>query len=646
MSRVSRFLQLVWILLFALILFLYFYWQIPLHFVLRNLAPLLFSLLHLFSLVGLGWPLMRILLKEQSKIIQFFCSLAFGIGFTGIFSFALGLAAHFDPVLFVCWEVIGLLLFLVACASWRPFVIPEIKWNLWNALGAGILLLFLAAQLPFVVAPEISTDAIAYHLLIPKTYLQQGEVYHLPLFVEAYYPSLAEYNYLPLLVLSNEIVCKTFHFWITIAVLVLLGHMVKRAHPENNTMLAPAFFLSMPVTAIHMGWAWNDFLYTLIILLSLYFLISYHASEKKQARDLLIAGILAGLGSWMKYTFVLFFFTSLLLLLLGWWRWRWNVRHYPCFFLGVGVLSLFWMFQNWMFTENPFYPFLNKIFQSPYWTETADRYFHNALRRWEIADWNWSTYFTFPVHIALKPRLVDIHTGILPLVFIPALFLKTTNKVVAFLKWYIAACVFVWLFIHTENRSILTVFAVLFCIASIGLEQIQWSSKRLQYLFAAGILAATTTNFYYTSLTTYYLFDPIRYFLGRETASQYRTRLSESQRAFDYLNSAVDAKRVVLVSIHVPYYLNKPNLFSSFADPPIAEVLSTGVKDVPELTRKFREMQITHVVINRDAFQKENTQNLYSWNKEQRLLFEEFLLKHCVPMIRYGPDYVFRVKTE
>lgn len=640
----ARFFQLLWILFFALALFSYFYWQIPLRFVVKNLAPLLFSLLHFFALVGLGWPSMRILLRQQSKIIQLFCSFALGVGITGIFSFVLGLAGHFEPVLYVLWEVIGLILFLVACRQWRPFEIQEIRWNLWNVLGAGILLLFIVAEMPFIVAPEISTDAIAYHLLIPKMYLQQGHVYHLPLFVEAYYPSLAEYNYLPLLVLSNEIVCKIFHFWITIAVLILLGYFVKRAHPGNNVLLAPALFISMPVTAIHMGWAWNDFLYTLLILLSLYFLIFYHTSEKRNARDLLIAGIFAGLASWTKYTFVLFFFTSALLLCLGWWRWRWNPRHYPYFFLGIVIFSPFWMLQNWMFTQNPFYPFLNDVFKSPYWTETADRYFHNALRRWEISDWSWSTYFTFPIHISLKPRLVDIQTGILPFVLMPLLFLKAANRIIGFLKWYVAACMLVWLFIHTENRSILTVFAVLFCLAAIGLEQIRWASKKFQYAIAAGILLATITNFYYTSLTTYYLFDPVRHFVGRETAAQYRSRLSESQKAFDYLNSATDVKRVLLVSIHVPYYLNRANLFSSFSDPPIAEVLSTGVRNMEDLTLKFRKMQITHVVINRDAYQKENQQNLYSWSNEQRLLFEQFLLRQGIPVVRYGADYVFRLK--
>ena len=179
----ARFFQLLWILLFVLALCFYFYRQIPLHFVAKNLEPLLLSLLHAFALVGLGWPLMRILLRQQSKLIQFLCSFALGVGITGVFSFILGLAGHLRPVPFVLWEVAGLFLFLVACKQWRPFVIQEPKWNLWNVLGAGILFLFVVAQIPFVVAPEISTDAIAYHLLIPKMYLKQGHVYHLPLFV-------------------------------------------------------------------------------------------------------------------------------------------------------------------------------------------------------------------------------------------------------------------------------------------------------------------------------------------------------------------------------------------------------------------------------------------------------------------------------
>jgi hypothetical protein len=538
-----------------------------------------------------------------------------------------------------------LLLFAVALLQWRRNPHSRFTWTRWEVLGAAVLALFLPVLIPFVVAPDISTDSIAYHLLIPKLYLLKGKVEHLPLFVEAYYPSLAEYNYLPLLLLGNEIVCKSFHFWVGIVLMIFLSHLVREISPGSNRLLAPAFFLSMPVTAIHLGWAWNDFMYTFFVLLSVYFLYSYHQSEKSSGRELLIAGILAGLSSWTKYTFVLYFFTSLIILFLGYRRWKWRLRHYYLFFLGIGIVAPFWLLQNWMFTENPFYPFLNQIFKSPHWSDHSDRFFHNALRNWEISDWNWITYLTFPIHMTMKARLVDIQTGILPLIFLPLMFLRTSSAGIRFLKIYIVACTFVWLFIHTENRSMLSVFAALFCVSAVLIEQVEWSVPKMRTIMIAGILIATCTNFFYTALTIYHLFDPFPYFFGRETADQYRSRLSESQRAFDYINSAQNVGRVLLVSVHAPYYLHRPYLFSSFADPPVAEVLSQDLKSAEELEQRMRSIGVTHVILNRSDYERENKEGLYSWSNQQRAVFEEFLLKRCEPVIRFGNDYVFRLKT-
>jgi hypothetical protein len=641
----SRLFQILWIFLFALALFFYFRWQPPLRFVAKNLLPLPLAFIHVLALVGLGWPFMKLIVKKEEKWIELFVSLAFGIGLTGILGFFLGMTAHLDPLPFVLWEIAGWILFFLALHSWWPLTIQKVQWNVWNVLGVSILSLIIVCEIPFVVAPEISTDAIAYHLLIPKMYLQRGEIYFLPLFVEAYYPGLAELNYLPLLQFANEFVCKAFHFWIGICVLILLAQIVKRVRTENARLLAPALFLSMPMTAIHIGLAWNDFFYIFFVLLSLLFLLKYDQSDKSSGTDLFLAGLLAGLSSWMKYTFVLFFLTSILLLIVGNRKWKWKLHHYPAFFAGILLIASFWMFHNWIFTDNPFYPFLNKIFHSPFWTENADRTFHNSLRRWEITNWNWKTYLTFPIHMMLKPRLVDIQTGILPLVLIPLLFLRTRIAGIRLLKSYIVGCVLVWLLIHTENRSLFTVFAVFFCLIAILLENFPFVNKKIRLLLIIGIVLASCANFYYASLTMYSLFDPFRYFFGRETASQYRTRLSENQVLFDYINNSTEGKRVLLVSSHVPFYLNREALFSSFADPPIAEVLTYELKSASDLDRKLRALEVTHIVLNKSAYEKENQDHVYSWSREQRFLFEEFVLRFCEPVIRSGSDYVFRIKT-
>ena len=60
--------------------------------------------------------------------------------------------------------------------------------------------------------------------------------------MEASYPSLAEYNYLPMLMLGNDIVCKCFHFWVTMLCLVAIGRMVRAVSPGTPGLLAAALF--------------------------------------------------------------------------------------------------------------------------------------------------------------------------------------------------------------------------------------------------------------------------------------------------------------------------------------------------------------------------------------------------------------------
>ena len=136
----------------------------------------------------------------------------------------------------------------------------------WGVLSVGVLAMVLGVLVPFVVAPEASVDSLAYHLLIPKMCIEKGQMEHLPLFIESNYPNLVEYVYLPVLMLADEFVCKGIHFWMAIALLLHLGALSRALSPESSPLLAPALFAAMPVVAIHMGWAWNDFFFAPICM--------------------------------------------------------------------------------------------------------------------------------------------------------------------------------------------------------------------------------------------------------------------------------------------------------------------------------------------------------------------------------------------
>lgn len=645
----ASFLQAAWLGLFAVTLVLLVRWNEPLRRMAANLVPIPLAALFVVALCGLGLPLARRLAPAESGWPRRLTALALGLGLTSLLIFGLGLLDLFRAWIFLLWFGVGLVSFAIGWfRAERPKDAPSSpSWtsNPWSLGAALVLALFAAQELPFLVAPEVSKDALEYHLLLPKLFLQHGGLYPVRTVVEAGYPSLAEYNYLPILALTDDRVCKAFHFWIGVAVLLAIAQLVRAASPGSSGLLAAGLFATMPIVAIHMGWAWNDFVFTLFVLLAIGHLLRYDqtAPEARSPRDLLLAGLMAGLASWTKYTFVSFFLACLLLFLLALRRWQWRPRDLWRFFAGIALVAPFWLLQNLAFTGNPVYPFLYRIFRSPSWSPAADRFFHEALRRWEIHDWTWSTYLTFPLDLVLRPRLVDIHVGVLPLILLPLLFLAQPSRGASFLRSFLACGAVVWLVLQTEIRSILAWLAVLCVLAAIQLPKVEWRSALLRRAFVALVALAVTASFCLTLVTTHYLFEPIKFFLGLESRAQYVSRLGPSQRAFDYLATHPEARTILLVGPHAPFYLARPALFSGFADPPIAELQTRGAKSPEEIEQRLRTQGVTHVVVNLTTYEKEHRQRLYSWSPDDRQRFETFLAQRCTQVARFDDDVVLAI---
>jgi hypothetical protein len=370
-------------------------------------------------------------------------------------------------------------------------------------------------------------------------------------------------------------------------------------------------FFSMPVAALTAGWAWNDMLFTLFVALSIVHLIE---------RRFLLAGVLFGFATWTKYTFVLAAIGIAAVLLRGlmqrWWRSRDVVR----FAIPVLAIASIWMIKNAVLTGNPVYPFLNGIFHSPFWTEASDRYFRSTLTRYEIPVWHWWTYVAFPFLMTLKPRVIDVHTGILPLVLLPLLFVRSHSL----LKTYVAGIVVGWLLIGTETRSLLTLFAVLCAIYAANIERLPgW-----RVVVGAGL----AMNVVIMLVTTHIITDPVRYFLGLETREQYIVRMDPKQGAYRWIDSQPAARGVLLVGLHDPFYLQKPALFSSCCDTPVAQDLLR--KHGASLPSALKTSGITHVAFRPREFERENSAGLYSWSAAERAQFEAFLRGSCRPVAR------------
>jgi hypothetical protein len=475
--------------------------------------------------------------------------------------------------------------------------------------GWVVLAVVIVVILPFVVAPDVSTDALEYHLLIPKLIINQNAIRYQPLLVESNYPSLAEYNFIPLLILGDERMAKCFHFLCAVMLLFAIGRLARLVAPEADGVLAAALFFCMPVAALTSGWAWNDMLFTLFVVLTIVHIIEGH---------FLLAGVLFGFATWTKYTFVLAGIGIAAILV------RERVRNLIRFAVPALLIASIWMTKNAILTGNPVYPFLNEVFQSPFWSSVSDRYFRATLTHYEIPQWHWWTYFAFPFLLTLKPRVIDVHPGVLPLVLLPLAFSKRQHA--APLHTYAIAVILGWLLIRTEARSLLSLLAVLCAIYAANIERLRgW-----RVVVGAGV----ALNVVIMLVTTNVVTDPIRYFLGLETREQYIVRMDPKQAAYRWIDEQPAVRRVLLIGLHDPYYLQKPALFSSCCDTPVAQTIDWA---------RLKQSGVTHIAFRPREYEREHTAGLYAWTAAQKRGFESFLREHCRAVARFGDVLLFQL---
>jgi hypothetical protein len=512
----------------AAALVLFAVWNEPVRWALVRLQPLGVAALFVAACTGLGaWFARRDLLVAA----------AIGFGIFGAIVFVLALVHALVVWVFLAVGAAGIVMLVIlsrADGEGSQHATPWHSGILRFAREDGIAILAATAVLlaPFVLAPDVSTDALEYHLLIPKLLLEQNAIRYEPLFVESNYPSLAEYDFVPLLATGGPIAAKAFHFLCALLVLGAIGRLARRAGGKPG--IAAALFFMMPVAALTSGWAWNDFLFTLFVLLAL---------DALWDERFVLAGFLFGFATWTKYTFVLAAIPFAALLLQRWRRPRDLLR----FAIPAAAIAAIWMTKNAVLTGNPVYPFL---FPSPYWGEAASRYFHDTLTRYEIPQWHWWTWLAFPVLLTLKPRIVDVHTGPLLLALLPLAFMRTGKSACPPLRTYAVAMTLGWLLIRTEARSLLTLFAVLCILYSRSIERLPgW-----RIVVAAGFAMNVAILLVMTNVIT----DPVRYVLGRESGPRYVVRMDPKQEVYTWLDAQPEVRGVLLVGLHGPFYLRKP----------------------------------------------------------------------------------------
>lgn len=552
-----------------------------------------------------------------------------GFGAISLLALGLGLAGLFAPVPVILGSLIlaaaGLGEYWGARKSWpslpggigilgprRSFL--ERAFIFAGALAVGIL--FLLAS-----APDTSWDAVVYHLRLPAFFIQEHRIFHMPTHHFTSFPLGSEMLFSWLMLLGGLEYAgggesaRLFHLSCAVLAAICAGRIGRRLAGPAGGALAGTLLLLSPFTGTIAIRAYNDFAQAALAGL---ILLSALEKPKGFAR---LAGLLAGVAISAKYTAVLFFIPLAVL----WLRFNWTA------YLAWSFAFLPWLAKNYLLTGNPVAPFFSGLFSSG--SETCHQF---------------ASYLESVAGMSMNPRalgwgtleLLRGHAGeslseLLPVLVAGAALLPIRGRHATAI-WRFSALFFgLWIVFSPAIRFFTPALVPLCAIAGRGYLQIEGAFGKfwprvLVFLFI-------TANLARLPVSHCQLFDPARFVLGKQTASEY-----VAERLYpipfygptaEWINANIseDSRLLCLLDIKAHYIWRRVIHDFQYVQPGVYLRWLRSGDGMRGLLRKLKQEGITHLLVVRQRAR--DVGKHYAWREKELAQTAEFLAYHTRPLV-------------
>lgn len=349
----------------------YYYYHKPIS--LEMIAPPISAavdVVFVLAFTGLAGGIGRRFLRgsEVSNLQQAAVQFTLGASIISLVWWILGLVGAYRFPISLPLLIVGLLIFRKETIAWYcAFGELGTAWQQAKTLERFLVLvsvLMLLYQLAIALAPTIKWDALAYHLQIPRQYLDSGAFIFLPENPYWGHPQLVELLYTFAMAFHGPRAAAalgwSFGAVFLLGLVGLVNTQLARMHPSEEPSSTAGWVAAVAVTAGYTfrylaGWAYNDLFSALAGLAAL---IAFFAwIDTRKAAWFLWACLFAGLAMGTKWTsgvLALGLFAAALLLRkrydLSWKHWL----------LGGGVVFAAvapWLIKNLLATGSPIYPY-------------------------------------------------------------------------------------------------------------------------------------------------------------------------------------------------------------------------------------------------------------------------------------------------
>ncbi len=225
-------------------------------------------------------------------------------------------------------------------------------------LMCGLILAFVGTT-----APEISYDALVYHLGVPQSYLLAGRLLDLPYNHYSYLPMLTSMLYIWGLAVDGMYMAKLINWSIGLALLQAIYAFVAKYKSRTHALAACALFITIPAV-LYLHWMVNSDLGAALFLMLALICCGKWRDNFEQLPYLHLTGLFCGAAMATKYTTAIgvAFIGGYCLVRLSSQPIERKGRVIAGFF-ALSVLPLLpWWARNYLFQGNPFFPYAIQYF--------------------------------------------------------------------------------------------------------------------------------------------------------------------------------------------------------------------------------------------------------------------------------------------
>jgi len=492
------------------------------------------------------------------------------------------------------------------------------KFNVYVLSALVILALILA------LAPSIKTDALVYHLAIPKAYLEHHGVINLPNSMYSFFPLLFEMVFLFAMTFGVESLPALCGLGMALLLLLGLGVYFHQYISPRLTWFAPVLFFSTPTFFEISASAYID------LALAGFMFFTFYAWDRWRETRLpfwfFYMALFAGAAWATKLTGLIVLPLVILGIALEGRKDNNPTRVLKHIVIFSGIVFLFmapWWIRNYLYSGNPFLPLLMQFLGGEdrvNWDFTRAMQFNDYVKLFGMGR-GLMDFVLLPYNLTFhaQPHTLkfDGQIGILFFLMIPALIVglwKPRPPRWVALSLCFAVLICFWFVYFQYVRFLTPAFTVLTLLSVAGLEKITQpptgsSPQRLGRILL-GVAACGVLFNLYLIWDVWHHKGPGKYISGTETRDQYLARNISRYPMYQAMNQLDPESKILFVYMrNLGYLADRPfhsdSVFEDFTLNKIMEQdnSSEGIR------RQFRSLGITHLMVDQN----------YIFGKESRL---------------------------